>query len=350
MLKLLYFKASLVLIFSLQTLPAHCCSTGGASTRLQAFCFTNELAGRSVDKRQIQILDYLFKREGYSDGLGLATILGDNSVKYFASPVVDYQSNINGGNPDKPLVLGSLYFEGERERIRKKGIVAGALIGLNGRKIVDQGRYMDVLIKGSLMHSLDHDLYIAQNSASFCSKNYVEKNWYIDSCVTSARTKKEFTDSVVQTASFGLAQLFSMSGQSYHEISAGVMRRFEDSYTQNQLILGLDTIHQNGLFTGTYVTIAEPLEGVLSTKFIVNAKFGMALFDRAASLSIRYSKSENGKVLDFDMKEVTKSVNVNYALYPWLTVSLGYSDTNSNIDFFDYTEPSFGIEFTPFEF
>jgi hypothetical protein len=67
-------------------------------------------------------------------------------------------------------------------------------------------------------------------------------------------------------------------------------------------------------------------------------------------LSLAYSKTGNGQILGFNQEEVTTFASINYALSPLVTISLGYSDTNSNIDYFDHREPSFGIEFTPIEF
>ncbi len=38
-------------------------------------------------------------------------------------PDFDYSDNINGGNPDKPLILGELEFEGDPELIKQEGVI-----------------------------------------------------------------------------------------------------------------------------------------------------------------------------------------------------------------------------------
>lgn len=70
----------------------------GPSSRLQSYCFTNEIVEKYVDIQQLQVLDYLYKREGYSTGLGPPGSVEDTNVKYFASQLNDCIFNIIGGN------------------------------------------------------------------------------------------------------------------------------------------------------------------------------------------------------------------------------------------------------------
>ena len=49
---------------------AYSCTVSGASSRMVNYCLTQELSGKIVGIRQIQMVDYFQKREGYSNGFG----------------------------------------------------------------------------------------------------------------------------------------------------------------------------------------------------------------------------------------------------------------------------------------
>ena len=158
------------------------------------------------------------------------------------------------------------------------------------------------------------------------------------------------TDSVVNTSSFTLTRLLNKAENSYHEVKLGVAKRYENTYIQKQLLFELDSIHPNGIFSAVFLTLGEPVPEKLATKFKVEGMIGTFFFNRAASMSVSLQKADNGQILDFDLEELTTLVRFNYALNPYLTISLGYTDKDSNIDYFDHKEPSLGIYFSPIEF
>lgn len=329
---------------------AYSCTVSGASSRMVNYCLTQELSGKIVGIRQIQMVDYFQKREGYSNGLGLPGAIDNMSVQPYAFPVLDYSTNINGGNPDKPLELGTLTFAGDSNLLRKQGAIVGLGVGAKGRYIYGEGQYFDFFANGTYTRSIEYDLGIAQHSLSVCSKKNVDQTWFTDVCVTSARTTKELTDVEGQTASLSFARLFGSPGNSYHKANVGLKRSFEHSFTQNHLALGLDTIHQNGVFSAVSLTIGETIPETLATKFKIDANVGTTFFGQNLSLALSYSEARHGKILGFDQEEATSYFSIQYAFNPKFTLSLGYSNTNSNIDYFDRSEPSFGIQFSPIEF
>ena len=329
---------------------AHSCTVSGAGSRIVNYCMTKELSGKFVGIQQIQMLDYFHKREGYSSGLGLPGAVDKLTVQPYTFPVLDYSTNINGGNPDKPLKLGTLIFAGDSDLLRKQGTIAGLGAGAKGRYINGEGKYFDFSANGTYARSLDYDLGMAQHSLSVCSKNNVDQNWFVDICVTSARTKKEFTDVESQTAILSFARLFETQGYSYNQAIVGFKRSFEHSFTQSLLVFGLDTIHQNGIFSAVSLMIGETIPETLATKFRIDANIGTMIFERNLSLAFSYSEARNGKILGFSQEEATTYFSIEYAFNPRFTLSLGYSNTNSNIDYFDRSEPNFGIQFSPIEF
>ena len=107
-------KNSLFWLFLPQTVFAGCLNENTES-RLANFCLVNSLNGKTIDLSTASIIDFNLKREGYAAGLGLPNRVERTSIQAYVTPTIDYNSNINGGNPNRPLVLGGLTFTGDEE-------------------------------------------------------------------------------------------------------------------------------------------------------------------------------------------------------------------------------------------
>ena len=75
--------------------------------RLTNHCLLETVKGKLVDEQTMQIVVFRLKREGYFGGLEKPSFQGT------LYPDIYYSENINGGNPNKNLVLGNLEFEGD---------------------------------------------------------------------------------------------------------------------------------------------------------------------------------------------------------------------------------------------
>ena len=125
------------------------CLKENAGSRLSIFCLVNSFNGKTIDLSTASLIGFNLKREGYAAGLGLPNRVDRTSIQTYVTPTIDYNSNINGGNPDRPLVLGGLTFTGDEEFLRREGIVAGLGAGVNGRSIYGEGKYSSYGISAS---------------------------------------------------------------------------------------------------------------------------------------------------------------------------------------------------------
>lgn len=82
------------------------CLVSSPNERLSNFCMLERSDKAALSLRTVQVLDYRLKREGFSTGLGLKGRIKQTTFQPYLSPILKYSSNINGGNPEKPLVLG----------------------------------------------------------------------------------------------------------------------------------------------------------------------------------------------------------------------------------------------------
>ena len=328
------------------------CQSFGSSRGLENYCFLNFINNRIIDPETARHIDVRLKSEGYASGLGLgldnpATI---KSANLSVSPLFYYSSNINGGNPSKPLKLGNLTFAGDENLYRKSGLLAGAGIGLNGRYLYGVGKYLDYSINGGYAYSPKQQIGIGTSGANICSKNHIKNWWYFDSCASTNRARKEITEEKNSTISLKISKLFSDSKQTHHQLSTGLSRYFADAYTQNQLSFTLDTIHKKGMFTGFDFVIGDGIKNQLAVRRSLTAKVGAFTAGKSLTFVATYSEAEGGVLLGFERGDKTILVSASYPIWRNVTASIGYRKADSTINYFDIDEPTLGIQFSPIQF
>ena len=334
------------------TMPLNAsCLNPNADSRLRTFCVGETLKNRSVRLNDAQVLDMLLKREGYDRGLGFPEGVGRTAVQPFLAPLIDYNRNINAGNPNRPLVLGGLTFTGDKEKIRKTGVVAGIIAGISGRRIIGEGRYLDFALGASYAHSPKHDIGIARAFANICSRNHIANDWYVDGCANTTRINRELKNETQSSLQLSTTKLFSTSSTAHHAATVGVRRYFEhNSYAQNQLQLGLSTARSNSFYSSVNVSFGEAVTDTLAMRRSVSATVGTAVFDRALTATVGYSYADGGRLFGIERDDETLSASINYAVHPRVSVNIGYKRTNSSIDYFSEREPIIGIQLAPFRF
>lgn len=328
------------------------CLIAGASAKLSNFCMLEQMSQSLIDYRLALFIDGRLKFEGYSRGLGLPNSEGihPNSIKAYMQPIVYYSDNINGGNSPEPLVLGSLTFNGDEALHRKEGIIAGLAGGLTGRYIFDEGQYLNYGVNASYAHSPEFGIGILKTNVDVSSINHIQNWWYLDAHITSSRLRKEITDDATNAISVVTSNLHSNEGNSYSEARFGIRRYFAESYIQNQLTIGYDTIHSSGLFSSVDVMLGEALEGQLTTRFSSRARVSLQLANKPLSLTARYSTADGGIILGFERNETTYEISATYPILRNLKATVGYKVTDSTIAHFNIDTPSFGVEFASTQF
>ncbi|MFU8864641.1 MAG: hypothetical protein ACNA7O_12065 [Rhodobacterales bacterium] len=326
------------------------CDNSSANSRLQVYCLSNVLSMTATNIGAAQILDYRLKQEGYARGIGLPGIVDQASFVPFVSPIIEYSSDINGGNPNRPLVLGSLTFFGDEKFFRKTGMVAGFGLGGSGRYIYGEGRYLDYTIGGSYTHSPEHDIGIGRSFANVCSKNDIGGNFYLDGCITTSRLNRDLADEATSSASLTVAKLFSDGENRFHQASFGLRHLLNEEYKQKQIIVKLDTLNSTNLYTSFSASFGEPVENKLAMRHSFSGTVGTTLLKKPISASLSYAYSDGGRLLGFSREEKTKTISITYAVHPRVNVSVGYIDTSGDIDYFNKSEAIFSIQFSPIRF
>lgn len=326
------------------------CINANADTRLRTYCVAETLVGNAVTLNDALLLDTLLKREGFAAGIGLANLVDTSTTQTFVSPVLDYNTNINGGNPNRPLVLGGLTFTGDEESLRRKGVVAGVAAGVNGRRVYGDGDYLDYALSASYAYSPQHGMGIARGSANVCSRNHIANQWYMDACGDTTRLVRDLAAETNSGLSLSTAKLFTTGNGAYHSASVGVRRYYAEAYQQNQIQLGWNTVRNRGAYTGFTFSFGEAVPNQLAQRRSVSATVGTTVFDRALTATASYSYADGGRLLGFERNDGTRSLTLNYALNANLSVTVGYRTVDSSIDYFSEQEPIVSIQFAPIRF
>ena len=346
----IFKMTALGLSFFLPTIASASCYVDGASTRLSNYCALDKIQGARVDVRTVQLIDYKLKLEGSERGLGFPTRVNANSVSKAIYPILSYSDNINGGNSPEPLVLGNLTFEGDKQLYRVDGLTAGLGVGLNGRYIYDDGRYLSYGANASYAYSPEHGIGISTTSANVCSVNHISNWWYVDACANTSHVRKDVTDDTNSNISISGSKVFTSGENSYSQVNLGVNRYFASAYTQNQVVIGLDAIHANSVYSAFDVTFGEAIENQLATRFSMSTQVTAQVANKPLTLSASYARADGGMLLGVACDETTVAVSASYPVWKNLTASVGYRRTDSSIDYFDVSTPTFGLQFNAIQF
>ena len=326
------------------------CLNPNTDTRLRTYCVAETLAGNAITLNDALLLDTLLKREGFAAGVGLPNPVDTSTTQIFVSPILDYNTNINGGNPNRPLVLGGLTFTGDEAFLRREGVVAGAAAGVNGRTVYGNGGYLDYAFFASYAHSPQHGMGIACGSANVCSRNHIANQWYVDACGDTTRLVRDLAAETNSGLSLSTAKLFSTGNGAFHSANFGVRRYYAEQYQQNQIQLGWSTVRNRGAYTGFNLSFGEAVPNHLAQRRSVSATVGSTVFDRALTATASYSYADGGRLLGFERNETTRSLTLNYAVNANLSVTVGYRTVDSTIDYFSESRPTFSVQFAPVRF
>jgi len=332
------------------TLSHAFCVQPSVDSRLQVYCMSSLLAWTATNVESALALDYRLKREGYSRGIGLPNRVKRLTFSPYISPVLEYSSDINGGNPNRPLVLGSLSFFGDDAFFRKNGVVAGVGFGGSGRALYGEGKYLDFSMGVSYAHSPELDIGIARGFANICSKNDIGKNFYIDGCLSTSRLNRDLADETTTSTTLSVAKLFSESDKRFNQVSLGIRRLFEDEFQQNQVVVKMDTLHNGDFYTSLNASFGETVTNTLTMRYSLEYIVGTTLFSKPIATSVSYSFSDGGQLLGFSREETTKFFNIVYTIHPSVNISVGYSQIVSSINYFNESGAIFGVQFAPIRF
>lgn len=324
------------------------CLLTSPNERLSNYCIIQNGLWEDITEADLKAIDLRLKSAGYVDGLGLDLETDPKLTSFYVAPSLEYSTDINGGNPDRPLDLGPFRFRLQDEFIRKEGLLVGLGVGASHRELFGPSRYVDFGAQASYAHSPKHDIGVQTLIAGTCANVSLQENWFTESCASGQQIERDLSEDEVAALSVRFGRLFTVGNQQHNEATVGLQRYFAENYSQSQLLLGWETIYRNGVFVGLNGTLGEPINQNLATRRAIKAKVGVFLKDRPVNLSLGIAEADGGSLLGLPINEDIYAIELRVPITPRFTAVAGYRWVESNNDFFDQSVPSLGIEITPF--
>ena len=313
---------------------ANCLMFSNQNERLANFCLLESVTGKLIDERTAILVSQRLKREGYFGGLTSPV------ARTHVYPTLSYSSNINGGNPDKNLILGELEFEGDPSLVAKEGAVVGANFSSTYRATYKEGQYLDASLLAGVGFSPEHSIGYTTLNWSACSRNKLHTASYLDFCVNASNLNRKLSIDRTESISLSLGHFKYRNKFGFSDLGYGLKRSFYEGYEQNQAHISLDTIHEKQWYSSVRVRLGETVAGNLVLNYGLDASATKMIGGRRITISLAREYSDGGKLLGVDRADRTTRVQVTVPLTEKMSAKVGYAKTDSTIDYFDVKEPN----------
>ena len=315
--------------------------------RLFVYALTRNLEGKVVPEQTANQLIRSFASIGFSS----KNILNKPKKNWSIFPFINYSSNLNGGNPKGALQLGNATYTSNSLLEKRSGLLAGLGANASLRSYTGYGKYIDTQGSLAISKSLESDDYILFTLVNACSKNHLKNWWFIDVCAHAQNEEKEISTFEEQTVNLSFAKIFDGDVGSFHLIRGGISRNSENNVDQNQQFLALQSIWPNGYSTSIQLTLGDDVPNQLALKNKVDAEVRLSQF-KIDNLSLRlsYELKDGGFLLGFARDDQQSAISLAFSLNENIGISMGYSNVDSSIDYYDQSSPFISVNFNPISF
>lgn len=321
-----------------------------ADERLELRCLATALKTGNATAPLLFRTDYLLERQGYTDRFGLVDPIPNPTFDVSVFPVVQYSSNINGGNPPGSLILGSLVFAGDPEFEQKSGMLYGMGASVESRYRLGDGRYIELNVVGTYARSPKNDIDVGSSLVSLCSKNHIKNWWYVDFCASTANIDRDISSQTSDILGVAVSKVVSTEAENHHSFSVRYRKILAENYDQQQMTFGIESILNGKTFTSLYLNVGEPVVDQMVSRWAIGGSVGRLVNGKRVKIIAAYEESDGGALLGIEQKDETSTIGLSYEISEQVSVFVGYQNTESSIDYFNVSEPTIGIELASLRF
>ena len=324
------------------------CAIAGKNERLLTHCLLHASINKPVEPATAFLLNNKLRRNA-QPGIANLPVAG-RSLQRFWAPVISYSHNINDGNPNRPLILGDMVFQGKADRVKKAGVLIGAGAGMRDRYFPHAGAYFDYGVNAHYAHSPQHKIGIASLSADACLVKSL-RNWrYVDLCTRVDRVQKDLSDTRIKQHEIRVSQLWNRQFTHSYQLTAGMALRNTDQSDQTQISVEMDMLFPTNRVCRLSVIRGERVPNQLVLTQTVSISFVQLIKQNPIALDLAYSEYSGGRLLGHNRDDRMLSALLSYPLSRQVRLSFGYQFTNSTIDYFDLKTPLFALKFQALQF
>jgi hypothetical protein len=332
-------------IFSFLSTPSIACSSTTGNLTLEQKCWTDLFQVRPVALSEAIAFDLLLLRQGYENTLVLHPSTRSQGLSYSISPSLGRDQNINGGNPDKPLVLNGLTFVGQEELQAESGWLVGLNAGMSLSQPIAEGTYITSALQLYYGAHAGSNLRVGRYSLNTCANTQLSQAWYAGSCIAQSGTKRDLSSSRVQSISLEAGHVASLTNVTQAAVGVQLERVLTYDYAQNRYGFDLDVIHN--FMPSTYVQVqkGQDVQGEHVLDFNLTVRQQIRLGRHGYGLSISRSVYNGSRLLGVAREDVIEALTVSTFLPDLGSINFGYSRTDSTIDYYDLDSPTFSVGF-----
>lgn len=270
----------------------------------------------------------------------LSPAMRDPQVKIL--PVLKYDPNVNGGQPKNTFQIGGLQFDIPASEVAQSGLLAGASFTLRG--LSEFGTNLGIQYNFNFQALTDERAKYVQNqmSASVCALSFTGERNLLSACASSLEERKSLSKSSlgsfeVKSETRDRLIVFG-SPQPNWETSFGlaIARDIVDGRWRNRGVSSLGLHGTDGRSAQISVTLYEPISGVISDRYQVNASVENQKHF-FSGINLTYTQAAGGNFFGMSRNESTIRLGVSFRASKNFTASVGYSQKDSSVDFYDAT-------------
>ena len=146
------------------------------------------------------------------------------------------------------------------------------------------------------------------------------------------------------------SNFLKITKNSFSQFKFGFNHYINSDYEQEQAVVGFNTIHPNGIYTGLDAKFGKAIDTKLVTRLSLSGRMVAQVVDKPLSLSAYYTESEGGIMAGYDRDERNYGISITYPIWKKISLSLGYQINNSTIDYYDLSTPTVGIVLPAIQF
>lgn len=324
------------------------CFHEGADERLILSCMLFSSSEGIINYENYTILQDQLSRNGYFHGDKNHIASTYTDIQF--TPTLSYEENINGGNPDRPLIVGGLTFQGDEEFFSHGGTAIGISSLISLRHIYGEGRYINSRTALSYKHDVNGRDSIVTNEVNLCSNNHLKNWWYFDVCANAEYVDKTFSENTERYLNYSLSKIFHTENVGVTRVALTAQTLYRDDYSQNKLILDSSLINKNNSYFSISGSVAESVEGYMVEKFSVNISGSAPIYDKNITLNFGYKEASGGYLFGEPISERSSYFRVSYPIFHNTQLYAGYQINDNSIDYFDYKYPTLGVQFSILNF
>jgi len=334
-------------LFFLPTIShAVTCLYEEAPLRLYNHCTVHSLDGAILSASQYELITDRLGEEGVGineDATFSERFFNDSSLGFS----VIYDRNLNGGNPDKPLVISGMTFVGDDELYRKSGYAGYASGYFKSKFFFGNERYLEAYLNYSAQSSISGGILKTSSLYSICSKNHISRSIYADLCLSQSSLKSDISDSGISDINLSISKIISYDDSNHLMLGGNVSSSKYEDYEQGAFKLYLSSIGEYGNLNLSYKFYDSPDVNFLTNKKTLSSAYTNLIYGRPFTLFYSKNFSDGLEIINEDIEIKTTIFGISTYLTKELKITISRVNQDSSNYYFsdDYNNMSLTYSF-----